>query len=76
MIFAGKYNIRGIYIYNTINKKSIRALFDFEILKNVRLDKTLTWYLGDRKEIILLRFKNAIDVEIPELEKYKINNYV
>lgn len=75
-IFSGKTQIRGIYIYNTSNKNSIKKLFDKEILKNVNIQNTLTWYLGERKKIILLKFNEEIELDIPEVEKYNIINSV
>jgi len=73
-IFAGKIQIRGIYIYNAENKNSIKKLFDKEILKNINIQNTLSWYLGDRKKIVLLQFKKEIDLDISEVEKYNIIN--
>jgi len=75
-IFAGKLHIRGIYIYNTDNKNTIKSLIDKEILKYIKLQNTLSWYLGERKEIILLQFKEEITLEIPEAESYGISNLV
>ena len=73
-IFAGKTQIRGIYIYNTEDKNSIKKLFDKEILKNIDIQNTLTWYLGERKKIVLLIFKKEIELDIPEVEKLNIIN--
>jgi hypothetical protein len=74
-IFAGKSHIRGIYIYNINDKKSIKSLFDKELLKFFKIEISKTWYLGERKDIILLKFKNEIEIAIPEIENYKISNY-
>jgi len=75
-IFAGKSHIRGIYVYDTIDKNAVKLLFDKDILKHFKIEKTLTWYLGERKKIILLQFKDEIAIEIPELESYTVNNFV
>ena len=74
-IFAAKSHLRGIYIYNTNDKNSIKSLFNNDILKLFKIKKTLTWYLGERKEIILIEFKKEYEVEIQVLENYKVNNY-
>ncbi|MFI5144560.1 MAG: hypothetical protein ACHQJ4_03110 [Ignavibacteria bacterium] len=74
-IFQGKSHVRGIYIYNSKNKDSVKSVLDKEALKEIKFGKTLTWYLGDRKEIILLKFSKEIEIEIPELEQLKVSNY-
>jgi hypothetical protein len=73
-IFQGKSHIRGIYIYNAKNKNSVKSILDKEALKQIKFEKTLTWYLGERKEILLLRFTKEAEIEIPELERYNVSN--
>lgn len=74
-IFAGKSHIRGIYIYNENNKNLIKSSFDKETLRYFNIKQTMTWYLGERKEILLLEFKNELEIEIPEMESLHVNNY-
>jgi len=74
-IFAGKSHIRGIYVYNAKDKNSVKSLFNRNLLKYFKIENTMTWYLGERKEILLLNFKDEFEIEIPELESYKVINY-
>jgi hypothetical protein len=74
-IFTGKSCIRGIYIYNTNDKNLVKSLFDNNMLKYFKIRKVLSWYLGERKEILLAEFKDEFEIEIPELEAYMVNNY-
>lgn len=74
-IFQGKSHVRGIYIYNAKNKDSVKSVLDKEALKEIKFDKTLTWYLGERKKVLLLKFSKEFELEIPELEQLKVNNY-
>ena len=74
-IFQGKSHVRGIYIYNAKSRDSAKSVLDKEALKEIKFEKTLTWYLGERKEVMLLKFSKEIEIEIPELEQLKVTNY-
>jgi len=73
-LFAGKSHIRGIYIYNSNDKSSIKSLFDKLTSKNIKVQTTMSWYLGERKEIVLIKFNDEMVIEIPEMEKYMVSN--
>lgn len=66
--------IRGIFLY-TDGEDHIKNRIDKDLLKNVKLRKTYRWYLGEKKKAIYMKFKDALEMEIPELEAYQINNY-
>jgi hypothetical protein len=74
-IFKGIICLRGFFIYNK-NESGIKTLLDSSVIKEFRFKKTLSWYLGDRKEILYLQFKNGFETTIPELESYQVNNEV
>jgi len=75
-IFQGKSHVRGVYIYNAKSKDSVKSVIDNEALKEIKFEKTLTWYLGERKKVLLLKFSKEIEIEIPKLEQLKVTNYM
>ena len=74
-IHAGKCILRGIVIYDHQSAGSIKNVLDNQILKNIKFLKTYNWYLGERGKVLLLKLKKEIKLEIPEIEKYPVNNY-
>lgn len=72
-ILKGVICLKGFFIYNK-NASDVKSLIDSSIIKEFKLIKTLSWYLGDRKEILLLKIKKSFEISIPELESYQINN--
>jgi hypothetical protein len=73
--FKGTSILRGILIYNS-GESGIKDILGTANSKFFKFKKTLTWYLGDRKEIIVLKLKDETEISIPELEKYQVNNNV
>jgi hypothetical protein len=74
-IFRGKICLRGIFIYNK-DEKNIKSILESSLTKLFKFKKTLSWYLGDRKEILLLMLKDDMETTIPELEGYQVNNEI
>lgn len=67
--------LRGILIYNS-DESGTKDVLGSEYSKYFKFKKTLSWYLGDRKKIILLSLKDEIEISIPDIEKFQINNGV
>jgi accessory gene regulator protein AgrB len=67
--------LRGIFVYNA-DKSKTKDVLGSEYSKYFKFKKTLTWYLGDRKEIILLKLKDEIEISISDFEKFQVNNGV
>ncbi|RPI13250.1 MAG: hypothetical protein EHM58_18860 [Ignavibacteriae bacterium] len=65
--------LRGLFINNK-NGNDIKSLFDSYINKEFKFKKTLSWYLGDRKETLLLQLKKEMETSIPEIESYQVSN--
>ncbi len=74
-IHKGKTILRGIFIYDHQSADSIKKVLDSHILKNIKFLKTYNWYLGERQKVLLLKLKKEVELEIPEIEKYPVNNY-
>ncbi len=74
-INEGKSYLRAIFIYNHQSPDNIKKLLDGRILKNFKIEKTYNWYLGEKQSALLLKLKEELELEIPELEKYPVNNY-
>lgn len=74
-IHGGKCILRGFFVYNHQSVDSIKKVLDGQILKNIKFMKTYNWYLGERGKVLLLKLKKEIKLEIPEIEKYPVNNY-
>lgn len=73
--FKGVSILRGILIYNS-GESGIKDILGAANSKFFKFKKTLTWYLGDRKEILVLKLKDEIETSIPELENYQVNNTI
>jgi hypothetical protein len=74
-IHGGKCILRGVFVYDHKSVDSLKKVLDGQILKNIKFLKTYNWYLGERKKVLLLKLKKEIELEIPEIEKYPVNNY-
>lgn len=70
----GKCYLRGI-IVNDKPKSEIKNAIENGVLKDFKIEKTYLWYLGEKKKAILLKLKNELIMEIPEMEKLNINHY-
>ena len=73
-INLGKCCLRGI-IVNNKPKSEIKDAVENGVLKDFKIKKTYLWYLGEKKKAILLKLKNELVMEIPEVEELQINNY-
>lgn len=69
----GKSFFRGIFIYDG-KKGNIKETLGKENLKDFWIKKSYIWYLGEKKKAILLKPKEELIMEIPELEKYEISH--
>jgi hypothetical protein len=67
--------MRSIFIYSELSKSELKQLLGSEILKYVRIMKTYSWYLGEKKRTFMLKFKKEIEMEIPEFEKYPVSSF-
>ncbi len=68
----GKSFVRGIFIYET--EKSIKNIVGSENMKGMKIFKSYVWYLGEKKKAILLKPKEELILEIPEVEKYGLSS--
>jgi hypothetical protein len=73
--FKGISFLRGIMIYNADESKT-KNILGAEYSKYFKFKKTLSWYLGDRKDILLLKLKDETEISIADLEKFQVNNGV
>jgi hypothetical protein len=62
-------------IYNADESKT-KNILGAEYSKYFKFKKTLSWYLGDRKDILLLKLKDETEISIADLEKFQVNNGV
>src|SRR5438105_9671543 len=74
-ILDGKYFIREVLINNSEDKNKVSKLFDREFSKEFSVKDSLTWYLGDRRKIVLLMLKKEIETSIPEFEALQTDSY-
>ena len=74
-IHKGKTILRGIFVYDKHSADSIKKVLDGQLLKDIKFLKTYNWYLGEREKVLFLKLKKEIELEIPEIEKYPVNNY-
>jgi hypothetical protein len=73
-INMGKCYLRGIIINNKPGNE-IKNEIGNGLLKDFKIKKTYLWYLGEKKKAILLKLKDELIMEIPEVERLEINNY-
>jgi hypothetical protein len=69
----GRSIIRGIFLYGK-GEDHLKGI-NRTLLKNIKPQKTYSWYLGEKKKAVYLKFKDELEMEIPELEAYPVNNY-
>lgn len=69
----GKSFFRGIFIYDG-KEGNIKETLGKENLKDIRIKKSYIWYLGEKKKAILLKPKEELVLEIPDVEKYGISH--
>src|ERR1051326_7326205 len=74
-IFDGKYFIREVFINNCEDKSKIANLLNKEFSKDFNVKDGLTWYLGDRRKIVLLKLKKEIESTIAEFEALQTDSY-
>lgn len=65
--------VRGIFIYDADERKVKEAIGNGN-MKGIKVKKTYLWYLGEKKKALLLKFKNELLMEIPEVESYGISS--
>ncbi len=75
IITSGKGFVRGIVLNNPDDVSNVKSILDSEILKNFRFKKSKSWYLGDRKEMVLMQLKEPMELNINEIEEYQVSNY-
>lgn len=69
------YYVREIFIYNPLDKDSIKRIFTKDMRKNVKLRDSYVWYLGDRKQAVAIQMKRDVQLTVPEFEAIQTNNY-
>jgi hypothetical protein len=69
-----KSYLRGIIVYNPIDKGRIYEAIGKDNLKEFKIMKTYLWYLGEKKKAILLKLKEELILEIPDVESYEISS--
>jgi hypothetical protein len=74
-IFTSECYIRALILNNPDDLSKVKSILDRDILKGFRFKKSKEWYLGDRKDVIYMELKDKIELGIPELESYQVNNY-
>ena len=67
--------MRGIFIYKPEDENSIKKVLDKSVLDGFKFKKAYSWYLGDRQKTLVLRPKNELELEIPEIEQFQVSNY-
>jgi hypothetical protein len=67
--------VREIFIYNPLNKDSIKRIIDKDMLKNLKVKDSYVWYLGDRKEAVAVQMKRDVQLTVPEFEAMQTDNY-
>jgi hypothetical protein len=70
-----KSYVRGIFVYNPVDKDRIIKVIGKETLKEFKLKKSYLWYLGEKKKTILLKPKEELVLEIPLIESYGISSF-
>ena len=75
-INKGKGFIRGIFIYKPDDEDTIKRVLNKNILVNFKIKKSYSWYLGDRMKTLVLKPIYELEMEIPEIGDYQVNNYV
>jgi hypothetical protein len=66
--------IRGLYV-DDAGDNHLKNKIDNDLLKDIKLQKSYNWYLGEKKKAVYMKFKDVLEMEIPELESYQISNY-
>jgi hypothetical protein len=74
-IHKGKSYLRGIFIYKPESEDGIKRVLDRSMLDYFEFKKAYSWYLGDRVKTLVLRPKEELELEIPDIERYGISNY-
>ena len=74
-INGGNVFLRGIYINRSDQVSPVKTILDKDILSNFRFRKSYIWYLGEKREVTLMKLKKKMEIPIPELESYQVNNY-
>lgn len=67
--------VRGIFINNPSDITKVKSILDGEIIKSFKITNSKSWYLGDEKDVVLMKLKNKIKISIEELENFHVNNY-
>jgi hypothetical protein len=75
VFFEGKCFVRGIMIHNSDDIGKVKNIIDNDILKRFKFKKSKQWYLGDEMKATYMQLKDKIEITIPELEEYQVNNY-
>jgi hypothetical protein len=75
IVFAGEGIVRGIILSNPDDVPKVKSILDSEILKGFKFKKSRSWYLGDKKDTILMQLKNKMNLTIPEIELLQVSNY-
>jgi len=74
-IFQGKCFVRALVLNNPDDLSKVKSILDGDILKNLKFKKSKEWYLGESKEVIYMQIKKKIEISIPEIEEFQVNNY-
>src|SRR5437867_2526598 len=71
----GRYYVREIFIYNCEDADRIKKLFEHDTLKQLKVGKSYSWYLGDRRKAILIKLKAKVELSIAQFESMQTSNY-
>jgi hypothetical protein len=75
-INKGKGVLRGIFIYKPEDVDNLKNVIEKNILDSYKFKKSYSWYLGERRKTLVLRPRKEIELEIPEIEQFEVNNYL
>jgi hypothetical protein len=74
-ISDGRYYVGEIFVYKDDAKNELKKILDRDLLKEVKISNSYSWYLGDRRKTTLIKLDSEVELTIPEFEAMQTENY-